>query len=287
MTGKIPKVSVIVCTHNRAKILSGCLQSLVGLNYPQRFLEIIIIDNASTDSTKNLVKKFTVKNHNVRYYYQSILGLSQSRNKGIQLAKGEILAFIDDDARAESNWLKELVAGYGSEAIWAVGGLVKPLFLQSPPPWMPSKYFYVLSVCNLGSRLKPVPDIIGTNMSFRKTVFSKIGYFNSKLGRIGNSLLSGEEIDLCQRIIKYNKKIIYNPKAVVCHLVPKSRLTKKYYTQRLFAEGMSLARLKNKRINLSRLGQIIYSVIKFVFYPKFSNWFDLVLNAGYVYGLFL
>ena len=288
MTLKNLKVSIIVCTHNGALTISQCLSSLKKQNYPSQKYEVIVIDNASTDNTKRLIK-------NVQYVYEAKLGLSIARNRGIKQAKGEIVAFIDDDALADKNWLKHLVSQFKTKKIWAVGGQVKPKYQVKPPNWLPKKYLFALSICHLGSTIKSVPDIIGTNMAFRKTIFSQIGYFNPRLGRRANKLFSSEEIDLCQRITKANGKIIYTPHAIVRHLVSKQRLTKRFFTLRIFFEGVSLARMDKENINFNkrfrrlifhRSRALITALIKLLIYRRFTYWCDFLLNLGYFSGFF-
>ena len=296
-------VSIIICTHNGEKTLVSCLESLNKLIYPSDKLEILIVNNASTDKTKKISQDFIKKSKfKSRYILESELGLSTARNRGVKEAKNEIIAFIDDDAEADRNWIKNINICFQDKNVRAVGGRVKPKFEIKPPKWLPSKYLFALTILDLGLKIKEVPYICGTNMAFRKKVFSQTGFFRTDLGRKGSNLLSGEELDLCQRITKADGKIIYNPKALVYHLASKERLTKKFFRKRIFIEGVSLAKMDKKRVDFrKRLGWTVFHrpkgllialfwLLIFSFQrdekKSFSYQCDFLLNLGYLYEVF-
>ncbi len=300
MKGKNLLTSISICTHNGEKTLSQCLESLNKQTYQKNKVEILVIDNASTDSTKNIAQDFIKKSKfKCRYIFEPKLGLSVARNRGIKEARGEIVAFIDDDATADKGWLKNLSRCFKNGDIWAVGGRVKPKFEIEPPDWLPLKYLSVLTICNLGPKIKEVPHIVGTNMAFMRGIFQQVGLFRTDLGRKGNNLLSGEELDLCERITKASGKIIYNPKVVVYHLVSRERLNKKYFCKRLLMEGFSWARIDKEKTHLrKRLYKAIFqkpkvllvALSRFIFFAllkddkkSFSNWCEFLLYLGYIY----
>lgn len=299
LTKACPKVSVIVATHNREATLASCLNSLKNQLFPKNKYEVIVVDNSSADNTKGIVSLFLKKSKLFKYIYEPKLGLSIARNTGIIKAKSKIIAFIDDDARADKNWLKNLIEPF-SENIWAVGGEVNPIFEIKPPKWLPKKHKYAITIVNLGKKIKKVPYIVGTNMAFKKEVFKKIGFFDPKIGQLGRSVVPGDEMDLCERITKAKGTILYTPYAIVNHLVSKERLTKLYFTKRVFAEGTLSTQLDQKRVHLTRrLRLLVYhrpkaalmasfnllgSLIKNNDEQSMSNWCDLLWNVGYIYG---
>ena len=98
--------SVIICTYNRVGLLSGALESIGHQKFDNKKFEIIVVDNNSTDYSKSLVESFIKKYPNTRYIIEPHQGLSFARNRGWMEARGEYVAYIDDDARAEKNWLE-------------------------------------------------------------------------------------------------------------------------------------------------------------------------------------
>lgn len=284
-----PDISVIVCTHNRQELLSKCLLSLNKQSYPSNKLEIVIIDNNSTDNTKIIVQKYTKKaKFACKYVFEPRIGLSQAKNTGIRNSRRKIVAFIDDDAVACKNWVKNIVNCFSKEEIWAVGGQVKPKFEITPPEWIPQRYFFVLGVCDSGRKIAEVPDIAGGNSAFRKEVFKKIGLFRTALGHKGRKLLAGEELDFCTRITQAGGKIFYTPKAIIYHWTPKERLTRKYFIKRIFMEGVTLVKLeKLKKENKSILFECLRLFLffkRYLFGRKFEYCCDIYFHLGYLYG---
>lgn len=296
-------VSIIVCTYNREKILPYCLQSLNQQKFPENNAEILVIDNASTDNTKKIVSSFLkTSKFKCRYILERKQGLSAAKNRGIKEATGDFIAFIDDDAVACKNWIKNLVNCFSKEEILAAGGKTIPKFEVKPPEWLPPKYLFVLGAVDLGQKIKIVPYIAGGNSAFRKKIFQQVGFFRTDLGRKKKSLLSGEELDLCQRISQAGGKIIYNPKAIIYHLAPKERLAKNFFCERLFNEGISQAIMDKKGVGFGkRLRRLFFhrpkSVCIALFWflvfslrkdekESFSYWGDLLLSLGYLYKAF-
>jgi glycosyltransferase involved in cell wall biosynthesis len=294
---QFPSFSIIICTHNGAKTLTQCLNSLNNQSYPKAKLEILIIDNASTDNTKKIVNRFIKQSKFLsRYIFEPQLGLSTARNTGIKQAGNSLVAFTDDDAIVDKNWLKNLTKGFKTQSVWAVGGKTKLKFKTKPPTWLPQKYLFALGACDLGSKTKPVPYIPGGNMAFRKKIFKTIGFFQPDLGKKGKQLISAEDLEICQRIIQAGAGIFYQPQAIVHHLVSPSHLTKKYFTHRIFNEGISLAKMDKhnlsffirfRRLLAHRSRYLISALVKLLIYRRFNYWCDFLLNLGYFAGFFL
>jgi glycosyltransferase involved in cell wall biosynthesis len=164
-------------------------------------------------------------------------GLSFARNTGLKKAKGKIIAYIDDDAEASSQWLQELLNGYEHQKnVMSVGGKVEPIWDAPRPEWLDDSFLVQLSILKYskGSRELVWPErLIGTNCSFRKEVFAKYGLFDTRFGRVGSCLIGGEEVELQQRIKETNDKIFYVDEAIVYHHVPASRMTRDYFEKKL------------------------------------------------------
>jgi glycosyltransferase involved in cell wall biosynthesis len=172
-------------------------------------------------------------------------GLSAARNAGIQNSTGEIVVFIDDDATADGNWLKRLIANYDDDSVVGAGGWISPAFEEIRPVWLAEELDWIVgcSYRGLPQSKSLVRNPIGCNMSFKRVVFERAGFFKLGIGRFGKSLLSGEEAELSSRILARlpDAKIIFDPSAIVYHVVPKSRTILRYIVVRSFYEGLSKA----------------------------------------------
>lgn len=213
-------ISVVVCTYNRAQLLHSCLQSLDRQTANKRLYEIIIIDNNSTDDTQQIVRTFAKRRHNIRLVAEKKRGHSYARNAGWKNAKGRYVAYIDDDAFADRNWIEEIISFTKKfPAVGVFGGPYKRHFLTPPPYWFPDGY----GTLDLGRKIKqihpPKEWLTGTNMIFQKDIFKKYSGFDTRFGMKGKNTVYGEETDLMLRLHKSGEQIYYVPMINVSHLV--------------------------------------------------------------------
>lgn len=242
------RISAVICTYRHPDMLRAAIKSLLTQTLPAEEYEIIVIDNNSQDQTADVVKELAeTTSHSVRYIFESRQGLSYARNTGIQAARGEIIAFLDDDAEAEPGWLAAHLEVYDRiPEVWAVGGKVLPKLEVELPVWLEDTNTMLanLSILEWGEETRPLRQteyIIGANCSFRKQVFAEIGLFAADLGRKGSSMLCAEESEIQEHIRDYGKLVFYAPRAVVHHHIPQERLTKRYMYSRHYGAGMSYA----------------------------------------------
>jgi GT2 family glycosyltransferase len=172
-------------------------------------------------------------------------GLSGARNSGLAAAHGSIVAFLDDDAIAEPDWLERLVAVFDDPSVLVAGGAVNPEWQHHPPRWFPDEFHWVVGCTYRGmpTTKTQVRNPIGANMAFRRVVFEHIGTFRAGIGRVGTLPVGCEETELC---IRYRQqlphgRIVYEPLARVRHRVSPPRTTLRYFVARCFAEGCSKA----------------------------------------------
>lgn len=233
-------VSVVVCTLNRAALLPRLLQRLrpeLGQDD-----EVIVVDNGSTDDTGEVVARAAAGSPKlaIRYVAEPEQGLSHARNCGILEAKGEIVAFLDDDALPQPGWLAAHRRHYEQDArVGAVGGPIELLFEAERPSWLTGSFEQLLGRYDLGGEAKVYGGLEGShtpsggNMSFRRSALAEVGPFDVELGRSGDDFLAGEEYDLAHRLFRAGWQAVYEPAAAARHLVPAERLRIRFFRQRM------------------------------------------------------
>lgn len=224
-----PFVTVIVPTRDRPQDLAVCLSSLQSQDYPN--FEVIVVDNSSSPSAApSLATEQSRQGPEVRSVRAERKGLSHARNRGLMEARGEVVAFVDDDAVPDRHWLTELVKGFGADAgVAAVTGLVVPSQLETPAQLWFELYAGFGKGCT--SRLfdlkehKPANPLFpyaaamfgsGNNMAFRTSVLRRLGGFDPTLGA-GAPARAGEDLAMFYRVISHGYRILYEPAAIVRH----------------------------------------------------------------------
>jgi mycofactocin system glycosyltransferase len=204
----LPQVSVVVAVRNRAEQIAECIQSLLLLDYPEDKLEIILVDDASEDSTPEQLARFPVK----AILMSQHIGQSACRNEATTVAKGEIVAFTDSDCVVDPGWLAALVPFFADPRVAAVGGLVAPLSRASQL----QRYEEVKSPLYQGRQQKEVgadslPSYLSTcNFLVRKSAVDEIG-------GLDESMTLGEDVDLTWRLCDLGLKAVYSPRGGVNH----------------------------------------------------------------------
>jgi GT2 family glycosyltransferase len=229
--------SVVICAYTLARW--GQLQESVESVAPQTSDLVIVVDHNDELLQRCLARwpqHRVVPNRHAQ-------GLSGARNTGVSEASDDVIAFLDDDATAERNWLEVLTATFSDPSVGGVGGHVVPAWSASPPAWLPSEFWWVIgcSYTGLPSEIREVRNPIGANMAFRRSVFEQVGGFREEIGRVGTIPLGCEETELSIRARAAGFTVWYRPDAVVHHWVPAERVTLGYFFRRCYAEGLSKA----------------------------------------------
>lgn len=242
-----PKVSVVVCTYNGSKTLDGCLRSLETLNYPD--YEVVLVDDGSKDSVPEIAARYPY----IRYHRQPNRGLSVARNVGMDLARGEVIAYTDDDCFADPDWLYFLVAKLLETGASGVGG----------PNLLPTNDGPV-AACVSASPGAPAHVLLddalaehvpGCNMAFWADRLRAIGGFDPVYTR------AGDDVDVCWRLQAEGDQIVFAPAAMVWH---HRRSTLRAYLKQQKGYGEAEGLLKRKhpekfrgfRDDLSWMGRI-------------------------------
>jgi glycosyltransferase involved in cell wall biosynthesis len=238
------RISVVIVTYNRPLLVRETVRNL--LNQSIKPFEILVIDDGS-----NPPLTINVDFQNFKLIrFDKEQGLSNSRNFGIKTAKGEYIAFLDDDTRPSQHWLEAIQKGISTGGD-VLGGPLRPLFMVEPPSWWKERDFgYMAGVGNIyGQR------IWGANMIFKKDVFYRIGFFDSRLGRQKGKLLSCEEDKLIKKA-RLCCHYLFVPEAEVLHVVQSKRLTLNYLIKWNYYEGKS-----NKILNGRRTIRTVYDIL--------------------------
>ncbi len=236
------KVSVVISSYTEQRLddILRCISSLRKQTLSPT--EIILV----LDPSEKLVRFYRSRlPPSVKIIVSTRFGLSHARNTGIQAAKGTVIAFIDDDAQADEDWLSNLMKNYKDPNVMGVGGFVAPKWHGHRPQWFPEELDWIIgcSYKGLPTKKSLVRNPLGCNMSFRSEILKEVGYFKSNIGRMGTTLLSDEETEISMRILREipNAKLIYDPSAVVHHNVDIQRASLPYIWKRSFYEGISKA----------------------------------------------
>ena len=220
------RVTVAVCTRNRAKQIRECLDALVRLDYPAHLLDIVIVDNAPVDtSTRDVVSEYS----RIRYVVEPRPGLDWARNRAIKESTGDVVAFTDDDVSVEPGWVAALAAAFDEEPhAMCVTGLVVPDELDTRAQILFERYggfgrgfdrwVYRVPAGASAARLYGGTGRFGTgaNMAFRRSFFERDGLFDPALD-VGTPTNGGGDLEMFFRVLKAGHALVYEPAATVRH----------------------------------------------------------------------
>ena len=199
----LPRVSVIVPVYNAENTIEECINSLFGLNYPKEKIELIFVNNASTDRTTNILNQYSGK---IKILHEEKKGPAATRNKGLLNAKSDVIAFTDSDCVVHKDWLHNIVLPLQDEGIGIVGGKI----LAKRPCNKIEKFGEIIHDHNKAiNEFKPA-YVITMNWASRLSVLKEVGFFDENFIRC-------EDADLSHRIFQSGYRFVYRPEAVVYH----------------------------------------------------------------------
>lgn len=234
--------SVVICTHadGRWGDLESAVASVAAQAPPPR--EVIVVVDHNPGLLARALERWP---DHVVVGNEQQHGLSGARNTGVARASAAVVAFLDDDAVAEPGWLAGLAADLEDVSVMAVGGRIDPVWPSSRPGWFPEEFDWVVGCSYRGqpTERRPVRNVIGASMAFRRDVLAEVGGFRSEIGRIGSLPVGCEETELCIRARRRwpDRTILYDPAVRVRHRVAPDRTRWRYFVSRCYAEGRSKA----------------------------------------------
>ncbi len=243
-------ITVAIPTHNRAATLSATLGSIATLAIPPgAALDCIVVDNGSTDATPAAVQACAKSApFPVRRVFEERIGSSFARNRAIAESRAEFIFFIDDDALAEVCWAAEMLGALESRGLDGACGMVLPRWTVAPPPWLGRSLWVKLAVhdrerieAEPAERAETLANYFSANVGIRRAALARFGGFREDLGNVGGNPMSGEDTELFARIIAGGGRFGFAPRAIVNHLIPAERMTRKYLLRKSFAYGVGSA----------------------------------------------
>jgi GT2 family glycosyltransferase len=238
-----PSFSVVICAHTEKRWHETCaaVESVQTQSLPGKEIIVVVDHNpALCASLAAALPGVTVVQN------REAQGLSGGKNTGVAVAQGDIVAFLDDDAVADPDWLKYFADSYHDPAVIGVGGLTVPDWKAPRPSWFPEEFDWVVGCTYRGmpeSRM-PVRNLLGGNASFRREAFEFAGGFRSGIGRSADKRPLGcEETEFCIRLSQRSPRsvFLFDNRAMIWHLVPAERCRFAYFRSRCYAEGLSKA----------------------------------------------
>ena len=271
-------LSIIICSYNRASYISDALTSLYGQSSGLDDFEVIIVDNNSTDNTKEVYAQWRQTNTNGQFTFisETKQGASFARNTGAAIAKGEWVCFMDDDAVATIDYVKNIIKHIQDQPFTVgFGGRIIPKYIPAEPKWMSyyvsslvGNFDYAPTACAFENGKYPLES----NMIVKKSVYDQIGGFNVNLpGVVGTLRIGGEGKELFYKIIALGHTIYYDPSICVHHVVEVKKLTSEYMYR--VASGIGRGE-KTRTLNIS-IGAYLMKILEYL----------LKLGAGIILGI--
>ncbi|MFM1749094.1 MAG: hypothetical protein RLZZ188_2760 [Verrucomicrobiota bacterium] len=237
-----PKVTVAIPTYNRAKYLRQTLAGIAAQRFPRDHVEVLVIDNNSTDDTAEVVAAFADAWPAPRRIVETRQGLDFARNRAVAEARGEIIVFGDDDILVEPDWLAQitvpLLADADARRIGAVGGEVVPVFPDGLPDWV-REWHAPLAFRPDAGPLEARHCPMGANLAFPRWVFERLGLFHTALDRAAGNYFSGGDSEMIRRVRAAGLEVWFAPGAAVRHQMPAGRTTFRYAARHAFDSARS------------------------------------------------
>jgi glucosyl-dolichyl phosphate glucuronosyltransferase len=254
-----PRVSVVICSYNRASLLRRALESVREQRCARGAFEVIVVDNNSSDETPAVIREAGASMP-LTHLREARQGLSFARNRGVAISRGDIVAFTDDDVRVAPDWIETLlrVAENHPDAAW-FGGRVLAIWPRTPPSWLDRASWAPLALLDYGDRPLTLGGAerrvaIGANLAVRRHVLTGAGWFRADLQRVEDGVGSTEDHELQDRLAARGLVGVYDPALTVYSPVDPGRMTRRYYRRWHAGHGRFFARMRDPEFERSTRG---------------------------------
>jgi len=256
-------LSIILSTYNRSELLDPAIRSVLGqheaITPP---LELVVVDNNSTDRTREVVERFATVDRRVRYVFEPQQGLSYARNAGIRNARAPLVVFTDDDVRVEPDWVASILRAFGEfpEAD-VMGGRVLPAWPAAPPTWLTRDHWAPLALADYGdvplvvNADRPI-CLVGANLAVRRSVFEVVGVFATDFQRVKDGVGSLEDHEFLLRLFRRGRKGVYDPRIVIHAEIQPNRLDRAYHRRWHTGHGRFHALMRSEHIEQTSVGTL-------------------------------
>lgn len=278
-----PRISVVICTYNRADLLEECLQSLEKQTVPQDQFEVLVVDNNSKDNTKEVTEKYFADRPFRYYVFEATQGLSYGRNTGWKSVNTPWVFYLDDDALAKENLIERIFWIIDNKGYEVFGGVYYPWYKYGRPVWYKDRY---LTNQMPYKELHPMPkgeSLSGCLMIFKKDLIEKYGGFSVDLGMNGEKIGYGEESVLQLDMQQDGIPLMYDPELVIYHLLPEYKANVEWFFKAAWAKGRDLiigGTIKPNAWDLTKTFLLMWALL-LVYFCK--NTFKLITKKDYYF----
>lgn len=282
------QISVIVSTYNRCGMLRRTLESLFAESSSGLRHEIIVVDNNSTDSTRDFIHTLIAQGRSqLRYVFEAKQGVSFARNAGIMSSRAPVVGFVDDDVHVTPGWLTTVNQAFERYPdVDCVGGRILPEWETDPPPWLTREHWAPLAVQDYGDAPLLVNAenrlcLTSGNLACRRGLFDRVGLWPTATQRVKDIVGSLEDDEFMRQLWRAHAQAMYLPDLVAVTTVPRQRLSKRYHRSWHSGHGYFYALLRAEEIEQSATGRL-FDVPAHLYRQAASDsakWLALVLSG--------
>ena len=259
------EITVVIAAYNRGERLAMTLESVLSQEVHHVPYEVIVVDNNSTDNTKQIVESFISEGHkNLSYVFEPNQGSSYARNTGVAAASSEIIAFADDDVTVAKDWIAAIKQTFDEHPeVDCIGGRVLPRWLAAAPAWLTRDHWPPLALQDYGDKpllinLKNPLCLVSANLAFRRETFVDAGLFAPELQRVKNKIGSMEDAEFMDRYWRAGRDCLYVPEILAETDVTFERMSKAYHRRWHTGHGYFYAIMRSEEIE--RASSRLYDV---------------------------
>jgi GT2 family glycosyltransferase len=225
-------ITVAICTYNRSSALEGSVGSSFAQETDVAF-EVLVVDNNSTDDTREVVEKLTQRFPSLRYVVEKKQGLSHARNRALEEARGEIVAYIDDDCTVLPGWITNVAKAFEDPTVGCAGGRIAVGYPGDKPSWVTPEMEPLFGLYDYGDLPGQTDRVFGGNLLVRRDLARQLGGFSTRLGYQGKKHIGGEDVDFARRVAEAGYSVVYVPDAMAIHHVEPTRISQEWVLRRI------------------------------------------------------